>query len=189
MKKHLLGLFLLLTLPFAASAQEELDKQIGQIRQVYTDLAQKIEAAEKNEESGQTSEIAVNELIINKLNRSWAAVGNYRVVYRFYYQNKDEEPYPTELLKVTRHADVAARRYSEEFVYGATGDLIFYFERSEDDETPLERRVYFAKGRAIRLVEDKTSRDKLYPDDAKNIREILERSGNVRQIFVKSILD
>ncbi len=183
------GLLILLLLAVSISAQQTADKQIEHIRKTYTELTERIATAEKDEESGKTSSLAVNELVINKLDRSWAAVGIFRITYRFYYQNKEEEPYPTELVKVTRSAEISARKYAEEFVYDSSGSLIFYFERSEDDDAPLERRVYFAKGKPIRIIEDNEARDKFTNDDLSKIDEILERSSNASEIFIYSIKD
>lgn len=187
MKKHLIGFLFLLVFTFSISAQQSVERQVENIRKVYTEISQKIEATEKDDESGRTSELAVNELVINKLNKSWAAVGNYKVVYKFYYQNNGEEPYPTQLVKVTKTTESAARKYYEEFVYSKSGELIFYFEKSEDDEAPLERRIYFDKLKAIRIIEDKSTRDKLTNTDKSTIRNILKQSEKVEQIFINSL--
>ncbi|MEZ5347086.1 MAG: hypothetical protein R2681_16180 [Pyrinomonadaceae bacterium] len=187
-KKVSLISVVLLFISINTSAQNA-EAEIRQIRKTYTDLSERIAETEKDEESGKYSDLAVNELVVNKLDRSWAAVGNFRITYRFYYQNKEEEPYPTELVKVTRNAEVAARKYAEEFVYDSSGTLIFYFERSDDGDAPLERRVYFAKGKPIRIIEDKATRDKFTNDDLSKIAEILERSSNAGEIFIHSIKD
>lgn len=187
MKKHLFNFLLILTFTFSISAQQNVEKQVEQIRKVYTEISQKIEASEKDEDAGRMSELAVNELVVNKLNKSWAAVGNYRVVYRFYYQNKGEEPYPDQLVKVTKTTESAARRYYEEFVYNTADNLIFYFEKSEDDEAPEERRIYFGNEKAIRIIEDKNTRDKLTKNDRSTVRNILKQSEKIEQIFINSI--
>jgi hypothetical protein len=186
MKKLLTSFLFLLIFTFSISAQKSVEKQIESIRKIYTEISNKIETTEKDEESGRTSDLAVNELVINKLNKSWAAVGNYRVVYRFYYQNRDEEPYPTQLVKVTKTTESAARRYYEEFVYDKTDNLIFYFEKSADDEKPLERRIYFDKKRAFRMVEDESVRDRL-PANDNAVTKVLNDSKSIQQIFINSI--
>ena len=186
MKKQTLIFLFVFALSFSVSAQQSVDKKIENIRKIYTEISQNISATEKTEESGRTSEIAVNELVVNKLNKSWAAVGNYKVVYRFYYQNQDEEPYPTQLVKVTRSTESAARKYFEEFVYDENDKLIFYFEKSEDGEAPLERRIYFQNEKPIRLVEDKNSNDKI---SVKNeaVSKVLKENNKIKQIFINSI--
>jgi hypothetical protein len=186
MKKLLGGFLFLLIFTFSISAQKSVEKQIESIRKIYTEISNKIATTEKDEESGHTSDLAVNELVVNKLNKSWAAVGNYRVVYRFYYQNRDEEPYPTQLVKATKTTESAARRYYEEFVYDKTDNLIFYFEKSEDDEKPLERRIYFDKKRAFQIVEDGSARDRLSAYD-KVFTKVLNDSKSIQQIFINSI--
>ncbi len=187
MKKHLFIFLLLSIFACSVSAQKSVEKQIEQIRKTYAEISQIIEASEKDADAEQPSGYAVNELVINKSNISWAAVGNYRVVYRFYYQNKGEEPYPTQLVKVTKTTESAARQYYEEFVYDKTENLIFYFETSVDDQYPKERRVYFDKDKAIRIIEDKDKRDKLTTDDRSTIRKLLKDSVKIEQIFINSI--
>jgi hypothetical protein len=187
MKKHLFSFLLILIFAFSVAAQQNVDKQVEKIRKIYTEISQIIEESDKDKDAEHPSGFAVNELVINKSNLSWAAVGNYRVVYKFYYQNRDEEPYPTQLVKVTKSTESAARRYYEEFVYDEADQLIFYFERSEDDEVPLERRIYFEKEKAIRIIEDKATRDKLTNNDRSTVRNCLKQSGKVEQIFINSI--
>ncbi len=187
MKKQLLSLLVLLIFSFSVFAQKSIDKQIENIRKTYTEVSQKIESTEKDEESGRTSELAVNELVINKLNKSWSAVGNYRVVFKFYYQNKDEEPYPTQLLKVTKKSEISARNYYEEYLYDKEGNLIFYFEKSEDGEFPEERRIYFNKQKPIRIIEDKAKREKLTKADKSTAEKVLKKNQSIKQIFINSI--
>lgn len=187
-KRFFSFLFLLIcALSIAAQKTQSVEKEIEKIQRFYTEISQKIKVLEEDEEQARTGNLAVNELVINKANRSWAAVGNYRVTYRFFYQNRGEEPYPTGLVKVTRTAEIAARRYFEEYVYNGAGALMFYFERSEDGEFPEERRVYFAGGKAIRLSEDKNTRDKLSAKDLETVRRILQNSSRLKDIFLKSV--
>ena len=187
MKKRLFGFLLLLIVGSNISAQNDVDKRVKEIRKVYTEIAQNIEAVEKDDESGRTGPLAVNELIINKLNRSWAAVGNYRVEYRFYYQNQGEEPYPTQLVKVTQTTESAARRYYKEFVYGETGSLIFVFEKSSESETPEETRIYFNREKAVRIVQGEKVNDRLSDKQKSKVREALKDSVRVKRIFTDSI--
>jgi hypothetical protein len=187
MSRQFFIILLLLAFSFGTPAQRSVERQVEKIRGIYGEISRSIEAAEKTADSGITSKLAVNELVVNKLNRSWAAVGTYRVVYRFYYQNKAEEPYPTELVKVTRQGIVAARSYYEEFVYGKSGIPIFYFEKSEDGEPPLERRIYFHNGKAIRIVEDKLIQNRFAGKHKAMVRGVLKRSRKIKQIFINSI--
>lgn len=188
MKTRLFAILLLLIFVFSVPAQD-VEKQIKEIRAAYTSVSQLIAETEADPEKARYGELAVNELVINKLERSWAAVGNYKVVFRFYYQNMGEEPYPTELVKVTKKTESAARRYSEEFLFDTTGALIFYFEKSEDGVAPEERRLYFQKGKAIRIVEDAEKRDKLTSEDLDTAKDVVRRGARVRDVFLRSIED
>lgn len=188
MNKRLFSLLFLILFTLAVSAQQSKnDLRVDSIRKTYQEISQKIESLEKDEEAARTSDLAVNELVVNKMNRSWAAVGNYRVVFRFFYQNRVEEPYPTQLVKVTKETEAAARKYYEEFVYDGDGRLIFYFEKSDDGEEPLERRIYYHKGRAFRLIEDETSKEKLDKGDREKSRGALASSKKIVKIFINSI--
>ena len=167
--------------------ENDTPEKVEQIRKIYNEISSKIEATEKDKESGKTSSLAVNELIVNKLDKSWAAVGNYRVTYRFYYKNRDEEPYPNQLVKVTKTTESAARKYYEEFVYDETEALIFYFEKSEDDETPKEVRIYYDQENCIRIIEDSATRDELSTNDKQYVSKGLVSSEKIEQVFRNSI--
>ena len=163
--------------------QEGADQKVERIRKVYSGTSAKIEKVEKGGEEDRRAGIAVNELVVNATGKSWPAVGNFKEVYRFYYEEDGESPYPSKLLKITLVTESAARKYSNEFVYGPSGSLIFYFERSEDDDGPLERRVYFDSGKAFRIVDDGKARDKLSEEDEIVVNDILATENKLRGIF------
>lgn len=192
MLKNSVSIILLLyflSISISAQKQSGIEDKIKKIRDLYVETNQTIEEVESEAEKAKYSKFAVNELVINKLDKSWAAVGNYKVVYRFYYQNIGEEPYPTQLVKVTIATESAARRYFEEFLYDDSNSLVFYFERSDDDGVPVERRVYFDKWKAIRFIEDRNQRDKLLASDTEIAEAIVRKSNLVTDIFRKSIQD
>ncbi len=178
---------LIAAVSISAQKATEIDAKIENIRALYNETNRTISEIESNDENAKGGRFAVNELVINKLDRSWAAVGNYKVVYRFYYQNKEEEPYPTQLVKVTIAVESAARRYFYEFLYDGADQLVFFFERSTESEVPDELRVYFAKGTPIRIVENGSKRDKFTVNDLIKTNEALQESRRVRDIFVRSI--
>lgn len=164
-----------------------IEAKIEKIRALYVETNQTIEEIESDADKAKVGKFAVSELVVNKLDRSWAAVGNYKVVYRFYFQNGYEEPYPTQLVKVTIATESAARRYFEEFLYDKTGALVFYFEKSADDEAPEERRIYFDKSTVIRFIEDENPHNKLSANDSVVVKMLLRKNGAVVDIFNKSI--
>jgi hypothetical protein len=190
MVKNSVSIFILsILLSISTSAQKEtrIETKIKTIRDLYTETNLTIKEIESDTEKAKGSRFAVNELVVNKLDKSWAAVGNYKVVYRFYYQNTGEEPYPTQLVKVTIATESAARRYFEEFLYDRASSLVFYFEKSEEDEAPAERRIYFDKWKAIRFIENKNQSVKLSAIESEIVEKILRKSHLVADIFNKSI--
>jgi hypothetical protein len=181
------ALFLSMAFSAAVSAQETADKKVELIRMIYSTTSAKIEKVEKGGEEDRLAGIAVNELVVNKTGKSWPAVGNFNEVYRFYYDNDGENPYPSRLLKITKSTESAARRYFEEYVYDLKGNLVFYFERSEEGEKPLERRVYFDSGRAFRIIDDGKARDKLTEEDGIVVNDILATENKFRGIFAATV--
>jgi len=164
-------------------AQADAEQKVDRIRKIYAETSAKIENVEKGTEEDRLAGIAVNEMVVNSTGKSWPAVGNYKVVYRFYYDSAGENPYPSRLLRITVSTESAARRYVEEFGYDYSGNLNFYFERSEDDDSPLERRVYFDSGKAFRFTDDGKTRDKLTEADGIIANKILATENKLRGIF------
>lgn len=177
------ALALLILIVPSVLAQETADGKVERIRKIYSETAAKIEKVEKGSEEDRLAGIAVNELVVNKTGKSWPAVGNFREVYRFYYDSDGESPYPSRLLKVSKTTESAARKYFEEYVFDYSGNLIFYFERTEDGDAPLERRVYFESGKAFRFVDDGKTRDKLTEEDEIVANDILVTENALRGIF------
>lgn len=164
-------------------AQARADQKVERIRKIYAETSAKIERVEKGSAEDRLGGIAVNEMIVNATGKSWPAVGNFKEVYRFYYDNDGENPYPSRLLKISKSTESAARRYFEEYVYDLKGNLVFYFERSEEGEKPLERRVYFDSEKAFRIVDDGKARDKLTEEDEIVVNDILATENKLRGIF------
>ncbi|QQS40655.1 MAG: hypothetical protein IPM63_14985 [Acidobacteriota bacterium] len=181
--RALSALVVLMTSVFAAHAQETNDRKVERIRKIYSETNAKIEKVEKGGEEDRLAGIAVNELVVNKTGKSWPAVGNFREVYRFYYDSDGESPYPSKLLKISKATESAARKYFEEYVFDRSGNLIFYFEKTEDGEVPLERRVYFDSGKAFRFIDDGKTRDKLSEEDEIVANDILATENTLRGIF------
>lgn len=138
----------LITLFVAASstlfAQAE-TAQIETIRHLYQETNSKIEEMRR---APAESVIYTMELAVNSGDAPYPAVGTYKEVTRFYYTFGDREknPYPDRLLKIEVKTNSAARAETSEFLFDATGELVFCFEKKED-----EVRYYFAKGKIIRL--------------------------------------
>lgn len=181
----------------SANAQT-IEKTVEKIRTYYNDISEKATAAETDDEKGELGDLVVNELVINQRRHQWRAVGIYVLTYKFFYQSVDESAYPPEviekhlypdqLVKVNVKKEISNRIYAEEFVYDKTGALILYYQKAEnDDQSPKERRLYFATRKPIRLIEDDKKRDKLTTADLKTIQEVLKSNLQIKEIFARSL--
>ena len=192
MSKFFCFIFILSLTGFSVSAQT-VDKTVEKIRAVYNETAEKARLAEEDGDGGQYGDLVMNELVINKRHHQWRAVGIYELAYKFFYRGGDSEAhlYPDELVLVKVQKRISSRTYAEELLYDKTGALIFYFQKAEgaggDAEIPAERRVYFSLGKAVRIIEDDKKRDKLTVKDAAAVKEIMQDSIRIKDIFTKSI--
>jgi len=150
------------------------EAEIQKVRKIYQKTNAQITDLEKSPEAAKSSPVSVDHYITNALNRSWEGVGNYKVTYRYYYLH-DAPNDQNHLLKVSRSSESAARRYQEEFYYNVAGQLVFYFHKTNDEEYPKERRIYFQNGKAIRLIDDQFSRDEYTDGDKEMVKEIRKR--------------
>ncbi|MBK8466055.1 MAG: hypothetical protein IPL32_09500 [Chloracidobacterium sp.] len=189
MKKQIFCILFLLLLANGASTQT-VDKTVEKIQKYYADISEKARLCEIDNERGEFGELVMNELVINKRNRQWRAVGKYDLTYKFFYRGGDSEKhlYPDQLVKVVIDKKISNRKYAEEFLYSNSGALIFYFQKTENDENaPAERRVYFSAGQTIRIIEDGKARNRLNKKDAATVREIVADSSKIKKLFISSI--
>ena len=174
---------------FSISAQTT-DKTVEKIRTYYNDITERARLAEIDDDHGETGELVINELVINKRNHQWRAVGIYNLDYKFFYNGGDNEAhmYPDQLVKAVVTKKISNRNYTEEFLFSDAGVLMFYFQKWwSDDQLPNERRVYFSGINAVRVIEDTKTRDRLTAKDLATVKEINEQSRKIKEIFVKSI--
>lgn len=189
MKKQIYGIAILLLLSVCISAQTT-DKAVEKIRSFYTDIAEKARLCETDDDRGEFGELFMNELLVNKRNHQWRAVGIHNLTYKFFYRGGDSEEhmYPDQLVMVKVERKESSRIYNEEYLYSDLGVLMFYFQKAEnDDRAPAERRVYFAGIKAIRITEDGKTRDRLTTNDAVMVKEIAGESGKIKDIFLKTL--
>lgn len=161
------------------------DKRIDEIRRLYEQVnAQIVESESVAEGTG----VYCNELLVNKGDKSWPAVGIYRIAYKFYYTfgDREKDPYPNRLLKITVTANRSDRQESAEYLFNPTGQLVFYFEKN-DENTPAERRYYFAANRLIRGMQGQRVVDRNSREALEAARAALLESKELADIFVKSL--
>ncbi|MEQ1924009.1 MAG: hypothetical protein ABL952_16000, partial [Pyrinomonadaceae bacterium] len=162
MKKQIYSLAFLLLLSVGLSAQTT-EKTVEKISKFYNETAEKARACEIEDDQGEFGELFMNELVINKRNHQWRAVGRHVLTYKFFYQmtpgDRENHMYPDQLVMVKVERKISDRTYNEEYLYSAAGVLMFYFQKAEnDDQSPAERRVYFSGIKAIRITEDSKTR-------------------------------
>ncbi len=189
MKKQIYSLAFLLLLSVCISAQTA-DTAVEKIRTFYTDIAEKARLCETDDDRGEFGELFMNELVVNKRNHQWRAVGIHNLTYKFFYRGGDSEEhmYPDRLVMVKVERRESNRAYKEEYLYSDAGVLMFHFQKAEnDDQAPAERRVYFSGIKAIRITEDGKTRDKLSAKDTATVKEITAESIKIKEIFVRSI--
>lgn len=140
------GIILLCGVILTVSAQT--DKKIAEIQNIYNETNEKVFECEEN---GEYSSVFLSELVVNKNNGSYPAVGIYKTVFKFYYTFGDREknPYPYRLLKITISTNRSARKEYSEYLFNSSGQLIFYFEKNDDE---AERRFYFASEKLIKSL-------------------------------------
>jgi hypothetical protein len=142
----LAGLMLVL---FVSGISAQTDRRVEAINK----LRQKIdENIARSESEPEYSNIYLAELAVNKNNGSYPAVGVYRPVVKFYYTygDREKEPYPNRLLKIVVAVARSDRQEYSEFVFNGSEQMVFYFDKKDG----VERRVYFAAGRAIRFEQN-----------------------------------
>jgi hypothetical protein len=124
------------------------DAEIRLIRELYSKTNESIRLA-RTKNSGEAGPLYCNEVVTNRFDGSWRAVGNYSRKAAFWYSDQPEfAPYqnaPEEsvLVKVEVQETAAVRSLAEEYLFDK-GELVFYFRRSKAVEsTPVEERFYF----------------------------------------------
>lgn len=191
MRKQIFSVLLLTLFATFVSAQPA-ERSIEKIRAAYTDVSEKARLAESDPDHGQLDELVMNELVVNKLDHQWRAVGRHILTYKFFYRMKpgdsEDHMYPDELVMVKVERQESNRTYHEEYLYSATGSLIFCFQKAEnDDMSPAERRVYFSGPKAIRIIEDGKTRDRLSVKDIETVKEITGGSSIIKDVFMRSL--
>lgn len=144
--------FVLITLLFVWSATaQNTDKRVEEIDHLYTQTNEAIAIADKE---APYSDIFVVEIAVNKTGNRYPAVGNYSNVTRFHYGfgDREKDPYPSRLMKASVVTKRAAMITTSEFIYNATGQLVYGSVRTEGEEQ-RETRLYFAAGQLIRLLD------------------------------------
>ena len=138
MKKtvNFLVFFLLLSGMISLETIAQTDKQVSLIQKIYQETAEKQADCETN---GETSTTFLSEIIVNKNNGSYPAVGIYQKSIKFFYTfgNREKTPYPKRLLKIVITLKRSSQTEYFEFLFDSQENLIFHFEKSMESEKRL----------------------------------------------------
>jgi hypothetical protein len=180
MKQVLVLIILLLGCSFSAFSQTE--KRIEEIRKIYHEVNRKVVECEVN---GDTSTTFLTEIIVNKNDGPYPAVGIYKTTVKFYYTFGDREknPYPNRLLKIIVTTNRSAMTENLEFLFNEKGQLIFYFEKKEE-----ERRVYFETEKAIKILQNEKTLPVSNKQEARFVKTILSEKRKLVGIFQSSLV-
>lgn len=177
-----IGAALLFVVGLSTLVSAQTDRRIEAIRK----LVQKTnEDIAKSEQEPEYSNIYLTELAVNKGNGSYPAVGIYRPVVKFYYTygDREKDPYPNRLLKIIVSVDRSDRHEQSEFTFNEAEQLIFYFEKQDD----VERRVYFAAGKAIRIQQGDRVLILSSRPQAELVATVLKEKAGLVAIFQRSL--
>lgn len=143
--------FLIFLCGMLLQVSAQADERIENIKKIYEQTNRKI--AETNE-NGEYSTVFLAELVINKNNGSYPAVGLFQTVYKFYYTYGDREknPYPNRLLKIEIETKRSANIEIYAFLFNEKEQLIFYFDRKSETENVIEKRIYFQNETVIKSL-------------------------------------
>lgn len=142
----ILFLFFLLLIPSAGNGQANYHGIAG-IDQIVAQVNEQVAQSESQDEY---SSIFRTELVINQRENPWPAVGIYQRTVRFYftYGDREKDPYPNRLLKITVTTKRSSRHEYEEYVFNPAGQLVFSLVKDSDD-TASDRKYYFVSGRLL----------------------------------------
>ena len=126
---------LLLLFVFAGTLQAQ-NAQVAKIRKMYAQAKETMAQKKK-------AELPPDETVVTS-NYMAAGAGPVKDVTRYYYSGDYDEDLGREAYEVyfmVRKYNVGAVDYYQEFLFDEEGDLAFYYEKNEGNET----RFYFSK--------------------------------------------
>lgn len=179
--KQVLILIILLS-GCSISALSQTEKRIEEIRRIYQEVNKNVAECEVN---GDTSTTFLTEMVVNKNDGSYPAVGIYKTTVKFYYTFGDREknPYPNRLLKIVVTTNRSNRTENTEFLFDEKGQLIFYFEKKEE-----EKRVYFETEKAIKILQNEKTLPISNKQEAGFVKTILSEKRKLVGIFQSSLV-
>lgn len=148
-RTFLIGI-LILWLTAGVLAQD--DPRTAAMRKVVTATNEKLAEMEQHPEF---SSVFAVELTVNKHSAPYPAVGIYQRTATFFYTYGDREknPYPDRLLKITAVYKRSSRTETAEFYFNSSGQLVFLLW-SNAEGSVQESRLYFSGNALVRMTDD-----------------------------------
>jgi hypothetical protein len=175
----------------AATNAQTTDSRIAAINRHVAEVDQQIA---ESESSGEFSSIFRNELVLNQLGNPWPAVGIYHKLVRFYYTYGDREvdPYPSRLLKITVTTKRSDRHEYAEFVFEPSGNLHFAKVANGagddgDDAAATADRYYFGGGKVISVHSGSKDPTQCGFTTIDSSRAVMDESKKLVAIFRNSL--
>ena len=123
-----------------AGAQNK-SARVAEIRKMYTQAKQDVANGQMLAKEGKPA----NETVVNS-NYMLPGSGPGKTVTHYYYTSQEDE----ELCRfffipyfITNSFNVAAHKYYQEFLFDKNGDLVFYYEKNNQNGKEEETRFYF----------------------------------------------
>ena len=153
MKKVLTVALFLMAMAVQAQTSPEIKKDVADIRKLYAEAKQEMEALDKKERQGQVPNKTVFSSHYNE-----GGTGPTKEVITYYHRlafDQESEMAFQRPFFVTRKFNVAAAEHYQEFLYDNEGNLKFFFEKNPDGET----RYYYCRSDVHEIVKGLISMD------------------------------
>jgi len=158
---------------------------VASIRELYGRTNEAIRQAVANA-SPESRVLYCNEVILNRYDGPWRAVGNYSRRETYWYSDQPEfarydgRTGESVLVKVEIRETSAALTVSEEYLFDQ-GKLVFHYRRDKaGDRVPREERMYFQERKMIRRLGDPKSDEHEPGEPAK----VLAAASGLQRFFL-----
>jgi hypothetical protein len=191
MKKRILSIAILILISASAGFAQTVEQQAARIRNLYAATNKRIDEGLKDKVSG--LHYAARAIGGERDGQQWAAVGTMKKLDEFWFDgepgfNEEENPDARKMIRkiISTYAGAADLRTRSEYLFDAeTGEFVFAFttERGADGKT-TERRLYFHKGKLIRVTRDGKNVDaKFSADDLSAAQIELDTAKRLKNLF------
>jgi hypothetical protein len=179
MKKRILSIAILILISASAGFAQTVEQQVTRIRHLYAAANKRIDEGSKDKTSGW--HYAARTIGGERDGQQWAAVGTMKKLDEFWFDgepnfNEQENPDARKMIRkiVSVYAGAADLRTRSEYLFDAgTGEFVFAFttELGAGGKT-TERRLYFNKGKLIRIARDGKNVDAKFSADDMNAAQL-----------------